>query len=123
MGKNESTVTDVNEVLGALDGGLLAEKIGVALSEIALATCTLHEHTDGKARGKIILKLEVACADPVEGLLRVTHDMVQVVPKKEGQDTSQRKGKAVMFAQRGGKMVETQPPENLRGQFLMDFED
>lgn len=118
-----STMTNVADILQALDGGLLADKIGVALSEITLNTCLLNELTDGKAKGKLILTLEIGCDDAFEGIIAISHKLVKVVPTKKGKDTSEDCGRSMLYAERGGRLVETAPPENLKGQFIMQMED
>lgn len=123
MSDRESTITDVHEFLQAQAHGLLADKIGAMLSEIALKTSMKHELSGGKAKGKLVLKFDISCICPVEGHLHVSHDVVQVVPTKEGEDSKRLRGRSSMFMQRGGKIVETQPPEDLRGQGIMQFED
>lgn len=122
MSENESTATDVLEFIQAQAHGLLADKVGAMLSEIALNTTMKHDLSGGKAKGKLVLKFEVACICPIEGHIDVTHDVVQVVPTKVGEDTKRLRGRTRMYMERGGKVVETQPPENLRGQSIMQFE-
>lgn len=119
----ESTMTDVNEVLCALDGGLLADKIGTALSEIALQTCVMHALSDSKAKGKLILTLEVGCDDPIEGILKITHKLVKLVPHKSGKTTNETAGRSLMYAARGGKIVEVQPSINGNGQKRLDLDE
>lgn len=124
MSDNESTVTNVGDLINALDNGFLGDTVGAWLSEIALQTCELHEETLGKSKGSVILKIDVSTLCPVEGTLHVSHDFKQVLPTKGGgEDTSRKKGRSLMHMQRGGKIVETQPPENLRGQGRMNFDD
>lgn len=118
----DGTMTDIGEVLQALDSGLLADRIGAALSEIALQTCMMHDLSDGKAKGKLILTLEVSCIDPVEGAIRVAHKLVKLVPHKSGKATNETGGRSRLWAAKGGKMVEVQPAINGKGQKRLDLD-
>lgn len=120
---SESSVTDINEFFGALDAGLMPERLGVALTEIALNTCLVQELSGGKAKGKLTIKLDVACLSPDEGILDIAHEVVTEVPNKEGNNRYTKKGRTKLYCKSNGQIVECQPPENRNGQSTIPMED
>ncbi len=107
-----TTTTDIAEFFGAIDAGLFAEKIGVALTEIGLAVGT----NGYKSKGKLVLTLDIELIDADVGAVNVKHRLIKTVPKKNGKNSDEQLGASTMYLARGGRIVEIAPDEGFNGQ-------
>lgn len=110
MSQNESSATNVAELLGDLDAGVFAEKIGRALSAVALGVVQ-----NGKA-GKVNITLDVkqiATSRQVD----VSHKLTFVEPTAKGKRSEENTTSTPLYVGKNGKL--TLFPEN-QGKFEFD---
>lgn len=93
----ESSTTDVNEVFGDFDGGVFMEKIGRALSDVAMG-CVGH----GK-KGKVPLSFDVSRIGDSQQV-KIDHGISFKVPTKTGSKSEDTTTSTPMYVNKGGKL-------------------
>lgn len=91
-------MTDVNQFMGEIGGGVFAQQIASALSDVA-ANVMLHNKA-----GKVTISFDLKKMNGDTGQVMIKHKLDYKVPTNRGQRTETGTTETPMYVGRGGKM-------------------
>lgn len=100
-GKPAKTTTDLATILDDLNGGVFAEQVGRALSDVAAGTVANGDK--GKA-GEVVIKFKLRRIGE-SSQVAVKHTLSYVRPTSKGKVTEEVSNETPMYVGRGGKMT------------------
>lgn len=95
---SETSTTNIEQVLADLDGGVFAQKIGRALSDVALGVVI-----NGKA-GKVTVTFDMKQIGE-SSQIEMAHKIAFVKPTDKGKATEENTTKTPLHVGRGGKLT------------------
>lgn len=115
---SEQRKTDVAEFIGECNAGILIEKIGIALSDAALAQVT---HGIGSKKAKVNLEFTFQQMGDNEQVI-VSHKLTTSNPTKRGKKYEEDVTETAFHVGKGGKLTINAPEEDDNGQFNLQPE-
>lgn len=115
---SEQRKTDVAEFIGECNAGILIEKIGIALSDAALAQVT---HGIGSKKAKVSLEFTFQQMGDNEQVI-VSHKLTTSNPTKRGKKYEEDVTETAFHVGKGGKLTINAPEEDDNGQFNLQPE-
>lgn len=97
MSEQESTITDVETLISELDGGVLAQKIGRALSDVAAGTVLT-----GKV-GKVSITFDMKQIGE-SSQIEMANKISYTKPTDKGKSSEENTTKTPLYVGRGGKL-------------------
>lgn len=105
-----ANATDVGEFLSSLDGGVLEQKLAVALSHVAAAVM------DRDRSGEVALRLTFERLDGAAFQVRVKHALKFTRPTEAGKVSEDEERATVMWVGRYGRLTVLPPDTTFGGQ-------
>ncbi|MCK0153892.1 hypothetical protein MWU49_09265 [Alcanivorax sp. S6407] len=93
--------TKVDDFVYDLDGGVFAEKLSRALSDVAAGTV---DHGNGKKKGKVVIELDMQQIGESHQI-QISHTLKVSRPTLRGKATEEDTTTTPMYVGRGGKMT------------------
>jgi len=93
--------TNVDDFISELDGGMFAQKLGQALSDVAAGTI---DHGKGRKKGKITIELDVQQIGESHQV-QIGHTLKVSRPTLRGKATEEDTTTTPMYVGKGGKMT------------------
>lgn len=115
---SEQRKTDVAEFIGECNAGILIEKLGIALSDAALAQVT---HGIGSKKAKVSLEFTFQQMGDNEQVI-VNHKLTTSNPTKRGKKYEEDETQTPFHVGKGGKLTINAPQEDDNGQFSLHQE-
>lgn len=110
--------TDVAEFIGECNAGVMIEKLGLALSDAALAQIN---HGAGSKKAKVTLEFTLQQMGDNDQVI-VSHKLATSTPTKRGKKSEEDVTDTAFFVGKGGKMTINAPEEDDSGQFTLTHE-
>lgn len=110
--------TDVNDFIGELGAGVVAEQLGTLLSSCSLGTV---HHGVGAKKGKITLELTISQMGENEQVV-VSHKLLHKTPTKRGTQSEDMTAETMFYVGRGGQLTINPPKEDNNGQYSLASE-
>lgn len=98
MSEHEKTATNVEQVLADLDGGVFAQKIGRAMSDVALGTVLT-----GKA-GKVTVTFDMKRIGE-SSQIEMAHKIAFIKPTDKGKSSEENTTHTPLHVAKGGKLT------------------
>lgn len=108
--RTAANATDVGEFLSALDGGVLEQKLAVALSHVAAAVM------DRDRSGEVVLRLTFERLDGAAFQCRVKHKLQFVRPTEAGKVSEDEERATVLWVGKFGRLTVLPPDTTFGGQ-------
>lgn len=105
-----AAATDVGEFLSALDGGVLEQKLAVALSHVAAAVM------DHDRSGEVVLRLTIERLDGAAFQCRIKHALKFTRPTEAGKVSEDEERATVMWVGQYGRLTVLPPGTTFGGQ-------
>lgn len=99
-GKPPSNDTDLSQILDDLNGGVFAQQVGHALSDVALGTVA---HGDKGKCGEVVIKFKMSRIGE-SSQVAVKHTLSFVRPTSKGKRSEETTNETPMYVARGGRM-------------------
>lgn len=109
-------VTNFPKLMQDLDGGVVANVVGLALSNVARAVAASNK----QGEVKLSIKLKHGGSSDNSYLEVVANVAVQEPKMNFGQKKEDFQYKSIAFVGKGGKLTYDRPKEDLNGQFSLD---
>lgn len=106
-----SSMTNVRDLIGELNGGSFEEKLALVLSEVALGT-VVH---GGKKKGKLTIEFTFHKIGDNDQLV-LSHKLSKVTPTKRGDKSEVDTTETPFYVGKGGVMTINPPKEQADGQ-------
>lgn len=108
--------TNVDDFIDELNAGILKQKLGAILSDVAFGVITYGEKN---RKGKIILEMNFQKVGDNDQVI-ISHKLSHSTPTKRGKKSEEDVTETPMFVGKGGVLSISPPKENDAGQFNLN---